>query len=237
MVKIETLIIDNDIDVRMRLKQATCAVPIFGKLHHATTLAHALDLLNSDTRCDVIFISNKFCEAEIETFVASAKEAPGAQDAAFVLAIEKNGMSNAGVAMKMIGGVDGLLFEPYSVDELSNITILASRIKKERAVEREIRSLRFLMKDVIAHVDLLSRLTRRGYHTESVREKLQSLSMTIRELEPQARQAYLQLSLDAFTSVPIPNWDASTDPFERYAGCSERVKQRLTKRALRSLQQ
>ena len=128
------ILMDRDMDVRMRLKQATSSVSSFGKVHQATKPEEALDKLRSEGPVDVVFISYQYERQQISDFIKAAKADLAGQDTAYVLVLKRKGESNAALAEYMLTGADGFLFEPFSVDELVEITALATRVKKERLV-------------------------------------------------------------------------------------------------------
>jgi CheY-like chemotaxis protein len=219
-------------DVRMRLKQATSSVTNFGKVHQASIPREALEKMRVEGPIDVVFISYQYDKQQLTDFVKEAKQDPAGQDTAYVLILKRKGESNAALAEYMLTGADGFLFEPFSVDELVEITVLATRIKKERLAARELIAVKLLLKDLIKHLDALYLLLRNGMLAETTKKKFEHLCSRLPTLQPETKILYYDLAVEMFGRVPVPNRDHVG---RRYEGNSRRVKERLEKLLLERL--
>ena len=71
----EAIIVDPDLDTRMRLKQATSAVVQFGKAQLMSELREGINHLRGGTYpVDVVFVSYAFEKEPVTQFISSAKE-------------------------------------------------------------------------------------------------------------------------------------------------------------------
>jgi CheY-like chemotaxis protein len=227
----DALVVDRDIDIRMRLKQAMEAVATFGKGHQASSLKEALARLRGGEPIDVVFVSHQFDQEAMQEFVKDAKMTTQGEDAAFVLLVKSREQLNTAIAQNIALGVDGFLSEPYSVDELVEITNIAARVKKERAAGREAIALKFLIKDITRIVDVAAYLKANKRDASGAIAKLRETCAVLRLLQPESIEAYYELAIDRFGRAPLPSVQMS------YSGVSRRVRQRVENAVLRSLEE
>jgi len=229
-VKYESIIIETDTGSRNRLKQAALAVPEFGKVEFQSSPAEAIYRLNNGPeRCDLVFISYRFDQASIMSFIREAKNAKQGQDAAFIMILESDDNDASKVATNMLVGADGLLFEPFSVDQLVDITRLASKVKKERVETREKAALQFMVNDTITQVDTLASLKKMGYDVGTTLRKFRELCSVLQTLEPTSREAYYQIAIEAFQAAPIPKPLVGR---VQYGGVSSRIKKKMENKVI-----
>lgn len=231
--KYDAMLIDPDIGSRMRLKQATTAVTNFGKVGQVSSLREGFDRLKVGDRCDVFFISHKFELEEITAFVKNAKAITQGQDAAYIVILGGKDQSSSTVAASVMSGFDGFLFEPYSVDNLREITEIAARVRKERARAREEAALRLLISDMMNQIDLLSYLKQTQGESGRAMKKFRESCAMLRTLSPESFELYRGLAIDMFESAPLPK-----KIFQRknYSGASSRVKKKMEDKLLAELE-
>lgn len=231
MKKYESIVIDNDMAARMRLKTATTSVPSFGNVRMISTLHEAQSVLSASGHVDVIFISNRFPDREINPFIKSAKETGGGQDSAYILVLKTEDQESNTVAKNVLGGADGCLLEPYSVDQLVEITDLAARVKQERSQERQAAALRFLVQDTMKQLDRVWYLKSCGFDVGINMRKLKDMCKVFETLETESHELYLEIVVDAFEKAPLPAF-----PVKKYKGVSDRVKKRMEQKILAELE-
>ena len=231
--RFDAFIVDSDIDSRMRLKQATTAVVKFGQVLQAGRFKEINDKITvSKQRVDVIFISNRFDSNEVAAFISSAKQINSTQDAAFVMLMRAQDKESAAVATSVLGGADGLLFEPYSVDQLQEITALADKVRKERSGAREEAALRFLLSDIINQIDQIAYLKGCAFETGPSVKKLKDMCSVFQSLSDESKSVYQNLAIDTFESAPLPKLVYQR---KKYIGASSRVQKRMEKKTLTEL--
>ena len=230
--KYDSYVVDNDMAARMRLKSATTSVPRFGQVRLINSLEEALaSLKNAAAGIDVIFISRRFAQDAITAFIAEAKHITAGQDAAYVLVLRTDDQQADSVAKNVLGGTDGFLLEPYSVDQLVEITELAARVRKERSQEREAAALRFLINDVIKQIDRVWFLKSSGFDVGRSLKKLKDMCKVFDSLDNETRELYFEIVVNAFETVPVPQ-----PPSKQYKGVSERVRLRMEKKILADIE-
>lgn len=220
--KFDAVIVDPDLDTRMRLKQCTAAVHQFGKVMQAGALKDAVARLTSDST-DVCFISYRFDQEEVSKFIRDGKASKGGQDCAYVLVLKSQDQQSSTVATNVLAGFDGFLFEPYSVDQLLELTSLAAKVRKERGAQREEAAMKFLLNDIINQIDQIAFLKASGIDMGMSVKKLKDLCSVLKNLEPSSREIYLKVAVDTFEAAPVPK-----KIFQRkiYGGASSRLKKK-----------
>lgn len=220
--KLDAIIIDPDLDTRMRLKQATSSVHNFGKVYQLGTLKEGIDRLNGSDRCDVIFMSHHFESSEIASFIKAGKESPCGQDAAYILVLKAKDQGSGTVAQSMMIGADGLLFEPYSVDLLIEITNLAAKVKSERSETRQNAAIKILVSELMDQLDQIAasmaKATDVGWSIKKFKEAAAAIPK-----EGESYSKYLEIGTDLFVNAPAPKLILGR---AKYVGASKRMKAR-----------
>lgn len=216
-------IVDPDLDCRMRLRQATRAVAAFKEVTQFSHLHEALGKLKDSSAINVIFLSSRFAESEIITFIQQAKEIPAGQDTAYVLILAGSEKGSASIVTKMIGGADGLLFEPFSVESLAEMTALASKVKKERSRSREMAAITLLIKQVMSQIDSVAELRAGGYEAGVSMKNLREMLQVVRTLDPEMLQHYFEQTVELFQK-------ATPSRRKIYSGASKRIKKKTEER-------
>ena len=225
--KFDAIIVDNDLDSRMRLKQATASVHQFNKVWQASSLREAAERAGTATSIDVLFISYRFEQDEVGAFVKRAKEIKQTQDTAFILVLPPREQDSTTVATNVMSGLDGFLFEPYSVDQLVEITRLSARVKSERSMSREIAALRLMVTDAMNNIDKIAHEKAVGREGGRSMKAFKELAGAFKVLDGERLKAYYDIAIECFENAPVPK-----RIFNRanYTGPSARVKERLKKK-------
>jgi len=222
----DAIITDPDLDTRMRLKQACSSVHQFGKVFQAQSLKDASARIGEGMPIDVVFISYRFDQGEVTNFIRDAKALKAGQDTAYILVLRSKDQQSSTVATNVIAGFDGFLFEPYSVDQLVELTELAARVRRERSNEREAAALRFLLNDIMNQIDQIAYLKAAGFDMGPSMRKFKDMCSVLGTLSPESKVIYEILAVDLFEQAPLPK-----KIFQRkiYGGASSRVKKRQEK--------
>lgn len=232
-ISIGVFIVDSDLERRMRLKQATVPVTLFRQTTQLSTLDEALSKLDYDDSGDLIFISSRFGEAEMSTFISRAKEMKRGQDSTFVLVLDAKEQASARLPEYMLLGIDGFLFEPYSVDGLVETANLSLRIKGERREARERLAITVMAKDIIRQIDTLSLLKRYSLTSSKVSQRLTSLGESVRKLSNDSLEVYFKVLVDEMIAAPLPEKQFQV---QSYVGASSRVKKLMEKKLVEQLE-
>jgi response regulator RpfG family c-di-GMP phosphodiesterase len=220
------LLVDNDIDSRMRLRHAVSTVQAFGEAVQVNNLEDArLRLDCAATKFDVVFLSYEFPREQLSKLISDGKSLKCGRDAAYVMLFAGNEDRNKSIAEGLLAGTDGFLFEPFSIDQLVDVTKLAAKIKLQRAAARQMLSLDFIVKDFVRLIDVYSRLTMMGCDASKARARVERMSNTVKSFEPEAQEAFLQALVEMFMLQPTP--DPIFQRFKKEGIRSMRLRMRL----------
>lgn len=153
--RFEALIVDPDPESRMRLRQATSVCGEFSSVQLESSLLEALKMMRDRMSCNIIFISQTFESTESREFVKMARETPHGQYAAYIMVLNSSQQNRSGVAGNVTGGVDGFLFQPYSVEALRETTAIAVEVRAKATAARKAASRKLLSDAIVPQVDKL----------------------------------------------------------------------------------
>ena len=185
------LIVDPNVETRMRLKTATTAVNSLKKIQLVNKTSEGISrLTESEFNWDLVFVSANIPRDEIAEFIKTAKETKIGGLCAYVLVMATKEQDSASIAENILLGGDGFLFEPYSIDALIEITDLATRVRHERLAAREKGAIALMIPDLIAQVDLIAYLRSSGAEPGQSFKKFREMTGMPEKFERHA-QAYL----------------------------------------------
>lgn len=220
--KYDALICDPDMNTRVRLKTAATAVPRFGRIGQCGALREAVDVMSGDVSFNVVFISNRIPQEAITGFIRKGRETPQGQDAAYIIVLSGSAQDSSTVAANVMVGADGFLFEPYSVESLTEITGLAARVKGERSRTREAAALSLVISDVMGQLDLIAQLKSSGLDLGPNLKKLRDMCGIFKTLNKESFDSYTSIAIEKFENAPVP-----VQGKKKYGGVSDRVKKRM----------
>ncbi|MFM1848754.1 MAG: hypothetical protein RL417_2228 [Pseudomonadota bacterium] len=222
----DALICDSEIANRIRLKTATTAVPRFGRIGHCGSLAEATEAMAGQLSFNVVFISNRIPQEEITDFIKKGRGSPQGQDAAYIVVLAGSAQDSSTVAENVMVGADGFLFEPYSVESLTEITALAAKVKRDRTRSREAAALSLVLGDVMSQVDLIAQLKASGLDLGPNLKKFREMCAIFKSLGKDSFENYTVIAIDKFENAQVPMIGK-----KNYGGVSDRVKKRMEEKA------
>ncbi len=218
----DAIIIDPDQAGRMKLKQVARAIPEFSNVRTVSTLKEALDYLNNEHECDVVFISNVFDDHDIMDFHKIAIETNVGSVCSYIQVLKGNDKKTDDIAKGMITGMSGFLLEPFSVDSLREITELAAKIRIKETRKRVQIASKIVASTLVKEVDRLAALRAIDKDSEKSDAAL-SATKLIASISEEALDVYYDVLADSFMEAVPP---ITSD----YDGSSKRVKQRMDKK-------
>ncbi len=232
--KLEVLLLDNDLDTRMRLQHAILLNPDFGRDIQTNNFKEALEILeHQDRSLDLIFLANTNVQFhEIEDFIREARSLPGAQDAAFVVVFSSYEGKDELITQVYAVGADSYIFEPYSADDFRRMANLAARIGPRRLIDREVLSIAPLVREMVKLVDLMHNLLIQHCSIEKSLERLRSLGQRVAGFQEESKEVYFDYIEECLPLLPPP--DPETEHLKNYQHKSSRVRKRLEDALLRA---
>lgn len=231
--KYQAMIIDHDLDRRMRLRQFTTTIPSYGHVQQCNSVHEASSVVKEGlSHLDVIFIAHGEEESDLVNFLREAKETKASQDAAFILVFKTKPNDTSEIANYIQMGMDSFLFEPYSVNSLNEITELSARVKCERTVAREKLAHTLLVTDLIAQIDLVAFLKSAGTVVGKSSARLHEMSAGLKALTAESLQRYYDVAIRLFMEAPVPK---KMFQVKKYGGVSNRVRERMEKKLMKAV--
>lgn len=225
----DALVVDSVAESRGKLKQTAMAVSNFRRVNIAPDFKEALTRLNSIEPCDVIFINFRFGQSAIAKFIQDCKQTRKGKECAFILVLRAHDQDGDIIALNMISGADGFLFEPYSAEGLRESSEIAARVKLENEKAREIAAMQILVTDVVAAYTKLTLSKSLGRETNSITQRLRELNSQIKNLGPEAKQMYHEVLIELLCKSDAPR-------NVLYKGVSKRLKARLEEKLIEQLE-
>jgi hypothetical protein len=227
--RFNAVIIDPDSSTRMRLKQATTSVAEFDKVYQSSSIVEAASRLNSGDQMDVCFLSAAIEQTQLDAFILQAKAHKNGEDSAYICVMKGNSQASTSIAGNVISGFDGMLFEPYSVDQLVELTRIAARVRKERSGAREQAAIAIIISDIVKQLNQIAFVKKQGVDPTNLMKKFRNTTETLKRLQPESFQLYFTHVVEAFVSVPAPQLALE---IKTYHGPSSRIQKRQQEKIL-----
>lgn len=215
------VVIDGNPVTRARLREAASAVYLFEKVEQATQLTEGLKILTERAKVDLVLMSNQFGQEEIGEFIESAKKTRTGEDSAYVIVMKGSEANNVNVASSMFIGAHSLLFEPFSVDQLTEITKLADEIRATNTGARKRAALQLLIQNLMTEFDKITVYLARGLNIEKAIKKFQASCAVLRKFDQESFDLYFSLAMNCFEEAKPPS-DAVA-----YNGVSKRLREKM----------
>ena len=214
----DALIINPDLESRIRLRQAMNYVPEFRIVKVVSTLAEALERLFAGERFGSLFISTLFGRSIVTEFMTKSRETPGGKGCACILTL--SGSAKAGeIAEDLCNGADGFLVEPFSVDSLQKIHRIAVRVKRQYMAARQRQGIRLLLQEAADGIDHHA-FTLSRFPDAQCPGSLAKIRRSLEQIAACAEEAYVDALEDFFTGINRPRQPA-------YRGASARLRKKF----------
>ena len=211
------LVINPDLDSRIRLKQAFNLIPQFKVVKVVSTLTEAFERLFSGESFGSLFVSTMFGKPVISEFIRRSKGTTGGRECAYILTFPGSPVKRT-VTESTACGADGILMEPFSVDSLQKIYRIAVRVKRSYVAARQKQGLKHLLEDAADTIDhhafLLSR-----FPDAPVPGAALKLQKALEQVAQSAEDAYIEALEEVFSTMSKPRKPA-------YRGASRRLQKK-----------
>ena len=223
----DILIVDSDAETSMLLKQAAMSVGLFRRVVALRHLREAIAKLGAEETTDLIFVSWHFDRQEVLDFITEARKTKHGEDAAYVMVLNTKNQDRELISQNMVAGIDGFLFEPYSIEYLTEIVQLARKVKAEKGEIRQRGAFALLVKDIIQSLDFVAQFKKLGQDAALTEKRFKRLCEPLRELDPDMLRLYSEVAVEQFSEIQAPRRLFKSG---NYKGASERVKKAAEKK-------
>ena len=108
-------------------------------------------------------------------------------------------------------GMDGFLFQPFSVDALRETTELAAKVKSKSANQRQGASKHLLLESIVPSVERLNDLFLEGKKLDFVKADLKALTRALAHSYGENPDGYYQALINLFEKVAAPKMPNEDD--------------------------
>lgn len=193
---IDTLLIDPDLEARLRFKQASQLINVKVSVSTTTTLYEAIQRLDSLRSCDIVYISSRFDSEVLSGFVTSAKRTKQGKNVAFMMMVPAPECEMSYLARFALAGADGFLLEPYSASGLEGTIRTGLIAKHKRRISGNRIAVELLVKSLLDGLRDYRKKLKAGQLARSVRANLEKTFLVARNLEPAALDEYYKLLME-----------------------------------------
>jgi DNA-binding NarL/FixJ family response regulator len=202
--KYDALIIDPDPASRMRLKQATANCADFRQVKLANSLYNALQDLKERVSCNIIYISQAFEPGHSAEFVRQARETKTGQYCAYIMIVDGRRQTRTAISSNISQGMDGFLFQPFSVDALRETTQIAAKVRGKSSAQRNGASKHLLLDSIVPSIERLNDLFLEGKKLDFVKADLKALTRALSDSCSENPESYYQALINLFENVEAP---------------------------------
>jgi hypothetical protein len=213
--ELSALVIEADSEKRSRCSQAARANNSFKKI---SAIAHPREFearVAEGQVFDVVFIG---CSIRQELVGEVVRVAKGhSEDCACILVANGHEQDASSLASTMIGGIDGFLYEPFSVDGLAQVAQVAQELKRVNRERRIKASIKLIVAEMLNSLDDMSAGKAAGRPTPNSSGALIRMAETVQQLGPDALPFYYDELVDRSMErmVPMAPTSSKVSPSKR----------------------
>lgn len=215
------LVMHPDLNSRAILKQGISNIPAFDKVIPVKTIREGTAaLVVEQPRYDIVFISARFGKDDVTGFLHEAQRTKRGKSLAYVVIVKAGSQEAGDVTGNIISGADGILCEPYSVDNIKEASEFAIQVRRER--KRQVMSNVFdlLIRELAKEVDRAALLEKHGRRSDNCKKRLEKMALPLRQLDEEQLALYHELAVEIFSALNGPQ-------VSLYEGPSNRLRQRM----------
>lgn len=151
-MKFRALVIEPVGNIRAFSVQAIRALHEFREVASSASISSALEYCGRHEKVDLCFLSPRLGHDECKTFITKARRMLADHKCAFISVINAMDLSEHAVGSELSKGTDGILCEPYSVDDLRRCLKVAAQMKMSGVKDRAKAGISFVLMSLIQRV-------------------------------------------------------------------------------------
>jgi len=198
-MNVEAMYIDPDLGSRLRFKQAATSTALQVAVSVTTTLTEALQRLDNERRCDLIYLASRFSRDVIERFVTTARRTRHGRTASFMVVLQGHEHDASELAKYAMSGADAFLLEPYSALTLEETVEIGLKIRAKRETFNQKLAMALLVNSLIDGINENARCIKKGLYRGNVLSDLKSAAQIVSSFTPEATKEYFSLLIRKLT--------------------------------------
>jgi CheY-like chemotaxis protein len=195
---VSALLVDPDLNNRLRFKQAAAFAGIRLNVSATTTLLEALQRLDNGRACEVIYLSSRYDREVVSGFVSAARKTRRGSRAAMWIVLPAPDCAPSCVAGYTLAGADGILVEPYSAQTLEESITTALRVRTNLPRPHQQVALGIVLRSVLTGCREYIKGYAAGRSTINALQKLAENRTLILDLSEERSSEYQSLVLSYF---------------------------------------
>jgi len=202
LFELSGLVIEADSEKRSRLSQAARANNCFKKISAVAQPRDFEARVGEGHVFDLVFIGCSVRPENIDEVIRVSKE--HSEDCACILLANGHEQDAISLASTMISGIDGFLYEPFSVEGLVQVAEVARELKRVNQERRIKATVELLVVDLLNSLDdvFIGRVA--GRPTPNSSGMLVKLSETLQQLGPEALPVYFEELIEKSADRMVP---------------------------------
>jgi DNA-binding NtrC family response regulator len=200
--KLIGFVVDADAVKRSRCAEAARGDGAFKKI---LTLASPRDFqarIEEGQVCDVLFLGQSLSSDMIIEIIAAAKKTN--EDIACIAVVGSADQQVGSVAAQVVGGVDGFLCEPFSVDGVLLVARIALRLKAQNQEKRVKVAIALMIEDVLSNLDLASVALYQSKSPASIMKQFKEVSNSLKSLNEESTKFYFETLIERTEEYVVP---------------------------------
>jgi hypothetical protein len=221
-----TLFVSPDLESRLRFKQVARSTDTLASIYLSSTLGEALDRVRNIPGLGAIYVSSRFQRDFVTSFIGEAKRAPENRQSAYLVVMPGQQAEQQELAAYALGGADGFLMDPFSVESLNETIRVAKQVNKKRSSEQHEVAIDILLGTIVEHIDQAAATLRSGGAPSNSLKGLKQASETLHALPEGLRNYYLRRVPDFFAKARpfVPKARETKEPTSRIQKIRSRIK-------------
>lgn len=195
-------VVDSDAAKRTRCIDAARGSGFFKRTIGMLAVQDLLCRYENGEFFDVVFLGSALPPKTITDTVNKLKSLH--EDTACIVALGARDGGADSIATGMLGGIDGFLSEPFSVELLSDIARIALQLKKQNEENRTRLAVTILINEASKYLDAASVSLFKGLAPGHSLRKLRGVSSKLENLSPAAKDLYYEVLEEIFSQCQVP---------------------------------
>jgi len=221
---LRAIILDPTMDRRTSLKQLLVATEKYKSVTIAGALKDGLAILKeAEATIDVICLSRAYGAEKVRNFIEAVGKVPQGECGVFILLLDPDTPTKIATAEALVLGAHNCLKEPYSVDDVKEVTEGAMELSTQFREERDRAGISGMVSEVMKYIDAVyQRIHARRDPGEAMRN-LRDTAKVISQIRPELKELYYEILIERFMSADVPYFMPG---LANYTGTSKATKKR-----------
>ena len=191
----------------------------FSVLSCCRSLDEGLNSIKHEEEFNFIFIADSLPEIGLLSFVTQVKRFYGCCRASLLLVQAQHPAVASADAVEWSNLIDGVVNEPFLVDQLERILSGQQELRKDRTHRQICTTIRLLIREIADQLDAIASLRSKGSAAALSRRIVAEMSGVLKDLPPEYQDYYWEQCVEYFSAGVVENEPAI--PTLSQAACAQ----------------